>query len=65
MAGRQALSKEAVAITARTIQQGVSTEDLAEALEIGYRGFGEIACTDAAKEGISAFLERRKPEFKK
>jgi 1,4-dihydroxy-2-naphthoyl-CoA synthase len=30
-----------------------------------YRGFGEIACTDAAKEGISAFLERRKPEFKK
>jgi len=65
MAGRQALSKEAVAITARTIQQGASTEDLAEALEIGYRGFGEIACTDAAKEGISAFLERRKPEFKK
>lgn len=65
MAGRQSLSKEAVTITARTIQQGVSTEDLAEALEIGYRGFGEIACTDAAKEGISAFLERRKPEFKK
>jgi enoyl-CoA hydratase/3-hydroxyacyl-CoA dehydrogenase len=32
---------------------------------VGYRGFGEIACTDAAKEGISTFLERRKPEFKK
>jgi enoyl-CoA hydratase/3-hydroxyacyl-CoA dehydrogenase len=65
MAGRQPISKEAVTITAQTIQKGVSTEDLAEALEIGYRGFGEIACTAAAKEGISAFLERRKPEFKK
>ena len=64
-AGKQLLSKEAVAITAQTIQKGVSTADLAEALEVGYRGFGKIACTDAAKEGISAFLERRKPEFKK
>ncbi|MCP4622017.1 MAG: 3-hydroxyacyl-CoA dehydrogenase/enoyl-CoA hydratase family protein [bacterium] len=64
-AGKQLLSKEAVAITAQTIQKGVSTEDLAEALEAGYQGFGEIACTAAAKEGISAFLERRKPEFKK
>jgi enoyl-CoA hydratase/3-hydroxyacyl-CoA dehydrogenase len=65
MSGGQLLSKEAVTITAQTIQKGVSTEDLAEALEVGYRGFGEIACTDAAREGISAFLERRQPVFKK
>ena len=65
MAGKQLLSKEAVTITAQTVKKGVATEDLAEALEVGYLGFGEIACTDAAKEGISAFLERRKPEFKK
>jgi enoyl-CoA hydratase/3-hydroxyacyl-CoA dehydrogenase len=65
MAGRQVLSKEAVTITAQTIQGGVATEDLGEALEIGYRGFGEIACSDAAREGISAFLERREPEFNK
>jgi len=65
MAGQQLLSKEAVTIAAQTVQKGASTDDLAEALEIGYRGFGEIACTEAAKEGISAFLERRKPEFKK
>jgi enoyl-CoA hydratase/3-hydroxyacyl-CoA dehydrogenase len=64
-AGNQLLSKEAVTITARTIQKGCSVENLADALEIGYKGFGEIACTEAAKEGISAFLERRKPEFKK
>jgi enoyl-CoA hydratase/3-hydroxyacyl-CoA dehydrogenase len=64
-AGKQVLSKEAVAIAAKTIQAGAATESLDDALEIGYKGFGEIACTDAAKEGISAFLERRKPEFTK
>jgi len=65
MAGKQPLSKEAVSITAKTVKEGAAAESFADALEIGYRGFGEIACTDAAKEGISAFLEKRKPEFKK
>jgi enoyl-CoA hydratase/3-hydroxyacyl-CoA dehydrogenase len=64
-AGSQTLSKEAVSIAVKTILKGTSMVDLGDALEAGYRGFGEIACTDAAKEGISAFLERRKPEFKK
>jgi enoyl-CoA hydratase/3-hydroxyacyl-CoA dehydrogenase len=64
-AGKQLLSKEAVSIAVKTIQDGAATENLSNALEIGYRGFGEIACSDAAKEGISAFLERRKPVFKK
>lgn len=65
MAGKQVLSREAVSIAAKTVRAGAAAETLAEALEIGYRGFGEIACTDAAKEGISAFLEKRRPEFKK
>jgi enoyl-CoA hydratase/3-hydroxyacyl-CoA dehydrogenase len=64
-AGSQALSREAVAITIKTIQAAAAAAKLADALEIGYRGFGEIACTEAAREGISAFLERRKPVFKK
>jgi enoyl-CoA hydratase/3-hydroxyacyl-CoA dehydrogenase len=65
MAGSQALSKEAVAIAMKTIKAAAASENLDEALEIGYKGFGEIACSEAAKEGISAFLERRKPDFKK
>jgi enoyl-CoA hydratase/3-hydroxyacyl-CoA dehydrogenase len=64
-AGKQVLSKEAVAITMRTIKAGAAAAAFAEALEIGYKGSAEIACTEAAKEGITAFLEKRKPEFKK
>ncbi len=65
MTGKQPLSKEAVSIALKTVKNGAAADSFAEALEIGYKGFGEIACTDAAKEGISAFLEKRKPEFKK
>ncbi len=65
MAGKQPLSKEAVSIAAETVKEGAAARGLEEALQIGYRGFGDIACTDAAREGISAFLEKRRPEFKK
>lgn len=64
-AGKRALSKEAVALTMKVIRESAATENFNDALEIGYKGFGEIACTDAAKEGISAFLERRAPNFTK
>ncbi len=59
------LSKEAVSLTVKVIQQGAAADNFNDALEIGYKGFGEIACTDAAKEGITAFLERRAPNFTK
>ena len=65
IAGKLALSKEAVSIAVKTIKDGAAADSFIEALEIGYKGFAEISCTDAAKEGISAFLEKRKPEFKK
>lgn len=65
MAGKMVLSPEAVSIIDSTIKKGAAAATLAEALEIGYEGFGAIACTEAAREGISAFLEKRKPNFKK
>ncbi|MCF8104500.1 MAG: 3-hydroxyacyl-CoA dehydrogenase/enoyl-CoA hydratase family protein [Desulfohalobiaceae bacterium] len=64
-AGKLPLSREAVEQTAATIKKAAAAESFEQALEIGYQGFGEIACLEAAKEGISAFLEKRKPEFKK
>ena len=65
MAGKLSLSKEAISVTMKTIKLGAAADTFADALEIGYQGSAEIACTDAAREGISAFLEKRKPEFKK
>jgi enoyl-CoA hydratase/3-hydroxyacyl-CoA dehydrogenase len=65
MAGKLPLSKEAISIIARTIKDAAAVGSLKDALEINYRGVAEIACTDAAREGISAFLEKRKPEFRK
>lgn len=63
--GKLALSPEAVSITAQTIAESAACDKLADALEIGYNGFGDIACTEAAKEGVFAFLEKRKPIFLK
>lgn len=65
MAGKLPLSKEAVGIIDETIRRGAAAESLQAALEIGYEGFGTIACTEAAKEGITAIGEKRKPVFVK
>ncbi|MFH0845500.1 MAG: enoyl-CoA hydratase-related protein, partial [Pseudomonadota bacterium] len=65
MAGKLPLSKEALSIAKKIIQDAAAAETLKEALEIGYLGAGEIACTDAAREGITAFLEKREPRFVK
>jgi len=64
VAGKQPLSKEAVSIAADTVRKASAADNLETALEIGYGGFGDIACSEAAKEGISAFLQKRKPIFK-
>lgn len=65
MAGKLPLSKEALAIAVETIKAGAAAGTSGEALEICYRGFADVACTDAAREGVSAFLQRRKPVFRK
>jgi enoyl-CoA hydratase / 3-hydroxyacyl-CoA dehydrogenase len=65
MAGELVLSREVVAIMEKTIAAGAAADTLEAALRIGYEGFGATACTEAAKEGISAFQEGRTPEFNK
>jgi enoyl-CoA hydratase/carnithine racemase len=63
VAGRLALSKEALGIVARVINQGAAAKTLEKALEINYQGSGDISCIAASKEGVSAFLQKRKPDF--
>lgn len=65
MSANLLLSREAVAIADKTISAAAAASTFQEALEIGYRGFAEIACTDAAREGITAFQQKRKPVFSK
>ena len=59
----QALSAGVVACIDRAVRAAAAATSLAAALEIGYRAFGEVACSRAAREGIDAFLARRAPDF--
>ena len=59
----QALSREVLGIMERAIGQAAAATSLSDALEIGYAAFGASACTAAAREGIDAFQEHRKPDF--
>jgi enoyl-CoA hydratase/3-hydroxyacyl-CoA dehydrogenase len=62
-AGGQPLSKEILGILENAVRDAAAAGTLGEALEIGYRAFGASACTAAAREGIGAFQEGRKPDF--
>lgn len=64
-ANGQRLSAEVIGIMEAAIRDAANARSLADALEVSYRAFAQSACTAAAKEGISAFLERRKPDFSK
>ncbi|MFP5399059.1 MAG: 3-hydroxyacyl-CoA dehydrogenase NAD-binding domain-containing protein [Gammaproteobacteria bacterium] len=57
------LSAAVVALIARAVRDAAAAPTLADALEVGYRAFGEVACTAAAREGIEAFLAHRTPDF--
>lgn len=61
----QHLSAEVLGIMEAAIRDGAAAHTFAEALEITYRAFARSACSAAAKEGIAAFLEKRKPDFTK
>ncbi|GAB6144778.1 3-hydroxyacyl-CoA dehydrogenase/enoyl-CoA hydratase family protein [Desulfocicer niacini] len=63
-AGKLLLSPEAVTIAAETISNAAAADSLTKAMDINFQGAGKISCTAAATEGIRAFQERRKPNFK-
>jgi enoyl-CoA hydratase/3-hydroxyacyl-CoA dehydrogenase len=64
-ANGMALSARAIALMEDAIRGAAAASTLASALEVGYRAFGASACTAAAREGISAFVERRRADFTK
>jgi 3-hydroxyacyl-CoA dehydrogenase/enoyl-CoA hydratase/carnithine racemase len=63
MAGKLLLSKQALGIVAGVVNAASACDSLDAALEINYQGSGEMSCIDASKEGVNAFLQKRKPEF--
>ncbi len=65
MAGDPPLSKEILGIIGGIINKAAKAKTLAEALEIAYVGAGDISCAADCKEGVTAFLEKRKPQFAK
>jgi enoyl-CoA hydratase/3-hydroxyacyl-CoA dehydrogenase len=65
MADDLPLSKEILGIIGGVINEAAQAETLAEALEIAYVAAGDISCAKDCKEGVTAFLEKRRPEFNK
>lgn len=64
-ASGQVLSATILAIMSKAVNQAAQADSLSAALEIGYTAFADSACTAAAKEGITAFAGKRKPDFSK
>lgn len=64
MAGNLGLSGEVVGIITEAIQNAADAPSFEEGLDIAYRAFGRVSATEAAREGISAFMEKRSPQFK-
>ena len=59
----QRLSGAVSAVIRQAISDSAAAASLDAALELGYAAFAESAATAAAREGISAFMEKRKPDF--
>ncbi|MBN8511233.1 MAG: hypothetical protein J0L57_21810, partial [Burkholderiales bacterium] len=61
--GGRVLSATILALMQRAVQDAARAPSWDAALEVGYRAFGEAACTAAAREGIEAFGQRRPADF--
>jgi enoyl-CoA hydratase/3-hydroxyacyl-CoA dehydrogenase len=64
-ASGQILSRECIELMERAILEAAAAQSFAEALEVGYKAFGQSACIESAREGITAFKEKRTPDFSK
>jgi len=64
-ANGMALSPAVIGLMEDAIRDAARAQTIQAALEVGYRAFGHSACTAAAREGIAAFGERRRPDFGK
>jgi len=64
-ASGQVLSREVMTILEDAVRAAAAAPSFTHALEIGYRAFAASACTAAAREGIQANQEGRKPDFSK
>jgi enoyl-CoA hydratase/3-hydroxyacyl-CoA dehydrogenase len=64
-ANGQPLSAEVIGIIEAAVTEAAAAERFSDALEIGYRAWGRSACTAAAREGITAFQQKRLPDFTK
>ncbi|BBO85164.1 3-hydroxyacyl-CoA dehydrogenase [Desulfosarcina ovata subsp. sediminis] len=64
-AGGLPLSREALSIVAQLVNEGAAADSLKAAMAITYERCGDIVCTDAPREGVFAFMEKRKPNFTK
>jgi enoyl-CoA hydratase/3-hydroxyacyl-CoA dehydrogenase len=62
-ANGMALSPVVIGLMEDAIREAARAPTIKAALEVGYRAFGQSACTAAAREGIAAFGERRRPDF--
>ncbi len=62
-AGAKSYSREVAGIIEDAVRAAAAAPTLSAALEIGYAAFGRSACTADAREGITAFGERRRPDF--
>ncbi len=63
--GARALSATVIGLIEKAVKDAAAAPSLEVALEVGYRAFGAVACSAAAREGIDAFMTRRKPDFGK
>ncbi len=62
-AGARVLSTNVIALIEKAVTDAAAAPSLDVALEVGYRAFGAVACSAAAREGIDAFMTKRKPDF--